>query len=150
MLKPPNNVKKLRHFLRILACHVSEAWQNAGPSLKEKSVEKCQFVKQHLKMSMDHHDKGSQFIQTSRSLCDIYTASIKRLGVVITQDNWPIAFSVGTPRHAINKHNHRTRTLSQKSSAECCGNTNIRLYQPYLIRDGQVDTQKSTPLNDIF
>jgi hypothetical protein len=55
VLKPPTNVKKLRHFLEILPRHVSKAWQNAGPSLNEESVEKCQFVKQHLTMSMDHH-----------------------------------------------------------------------------------------------
>ncbi len=38
-----------------------------------------------------------------------------------------------TPQRAINKHHHRVRTLGQMSSAECCGDTNIRLYQPYLI-----------------
>ncbi len=35
------------------------------------------------------------------------------------------------------------------SSAECCGDKNIRLYQPYLLtRDGQADTQQSTPLDN--
>jgi hypothetical protein len=34
------------------------------------------------------------------------------------------------------------------SSAECCGDTNIRLYQPNLIRDGRADTQQSTPLDN--
>ncbi len=53
-----------------------------------------------------------------------------------------------TPWRAINKHHHRIRTLSQVSSAECCGDTNIRLYQPNLKRDGPTDTQQSTPLNN--
>jgi hypothetical protein len=34
------------------------------------------------------------------------------------------------------------------SSAECCGDTNIHLYQPNLIRDGQADTQQSTLLDN--
>lgn len=77
--------------------------------------------------------KWYRLIQTSWSPYDIYTTSTKRLGVVITQDNWPIAFVVDSLRRAINKHHHRIRTLSQMSSTECCGDTNIRLYQPYLI-----------------
>ncbi len=67
---------------------------------------------------------------------------------MITQDDWPIAFLVDSPWRAVNKNHHRTRTLSQMSSAECCGDTNIRLYQPTLKRDGRVDTQQSTPLNN--
>ena len=55
VLKPPKIFKKLRHFLGILPRHVSEVLQNAGPSLNEESVEKCQFIKQHLTVSMDHH-----------------------------------------------------------------------------------------------
>ncbi len=35
--------------------------------------------------------KWYQLIQTFFSPYDIYTTSTKRLGVVITQDNWPIA-----------------------------------------------------------
>ena len=31
---------------------------------------------------------------------------------------------------------------------ECWGDTNICLYQLYLIKDGRVDTQRSTPLNN--
>ena len=77
--------------------------------------------------------KWYRLIQTSWSPYDIYTTSTKRLGVVITQDNWPIAFVVDSLRRAINKHHYRIRTLSQMSSTECCGDTNIRLYQPYLI-----------------
>ncbi len=34
------------------------------------------------------------------------------------------------------------------SSAECCGDTNICLYQPNLMRDGRADTQQSTPLDN--
>jgi hypothetical protein len=34
------------------------------------------------------------------------------------------------------------------SSAECCGDTNLRMYQPYLTRDGHADTQQSTPLDN--
>jgi hypothetical protein len=34
------------------------------------------------------------------------------------------------------------------SSAECCEDTNIRLYQPYLIRDGWANTQQSIPLDN--
>ena len=60
--KLPNNVK--RYFLGILPSHVSKAWQNAGPSLNEESVEKGQLVKQHLTLSMDHQ-KWYQPIQTS-------------------------------------------------------------------------------------
>jgi hypothetical protein len=55
---------------------------------------------------------------------------------------------VDTLRRAINKHHHRIRTLSQVSSAECCGDTNIRLYLPYLTRDGRTDTQQSTLLDN--
>ncbi len=73
---------------------------------------------------------------------DLYTTSTKRLGVMITQDNWPVAFLVDSLWRAINKHHHRTRTLSQMSSAEYWGDTNIRLYQPNPIRDGQADTQQ--------
>ncbi len=76
--------------------------------------------------------KWYRLIQTSWSPYDIYTASTKWLGVVITQDNWSIAFVVNILWRAINKHHHRIRTLSQLSSAECCGDTNIRLYQPNL------------------
>ncbi len=36
--------------------------------------------------------KWYQLIQTSWSPYDVYTASTKRLGVVITQDNWPIGY----------------------------------------------------------
>ncbi len=34
------------------------------------------------------------------------------------------------------------------SSAECCGDTNICLYQPNLIKDGWIDTQQSTQLDN--
>ncbi len=74
--------------------------------------------------------------------------STKRLGVVITQDNWPFAFVVNSLRRAINKQHYRIRTLSQMSSAECCGDTNIPLYQPYLKREGWTDTQLSIPLEN--
>jgi hypothetical protein len=55
---------------------------------------------------------------------------------------------VNTLWRAINKHHHRIRALSQMSSTECCGDTNIRLYQPNLTRDGRADTQQSTPLDN--
>ncbi len=67
---------------------------------------------------------------------------------MITQDNWPIAFVVDSLRRAINKRHYRIRTLSQMNSAECCGDTNIRLYQPNLKRDGWTGTQQSTPLDN--
>ena len=53
---------------------------------------------------------------------------------------------VGTLRRAINKHHHQTRTLSQRSSAKCCGDTNTYVYtnDKNLIGDSQVDTQQST------
>ncbi len=92
--------------------------------------------------------KWYRLIQTSWSPYDIYTAFTKQLGVVITQDNWPIAFLVDSLRRAINKQHHQTRALSQISSAECCGDTNIRLYQPNLIRDSRADTQQITPLDN--
>ena len=78
--------------------------------------------------------KWCRLLQTSWSPYDIYTTSTKRLGVVITQDNWSIAFVVNSLWRAINKHHYRIRTLSQMSSTECCGDTNIRLHQPYLIK----------------
>jgi hypothetical protein len=34
------------------------------------------------------------------------------------------------------------------SSAECCWDTNICLFQPNLKRDGWTDTQQSTPLDN--
>ncbi len=34
------------------------------------------------------------------------------------------------------------------SSVECFGDTNIRLYQPNLKKDGRTDTQQSTPLDN--
>ncbi len=67
---------------------------------------------------------------------------------MITQDNWPIAFVVDSLWQAISKHHYQIRTLSQMSSAECCGDTNIRLYQPNLKRDNRTDTQQSTPLEN--
>ncbi len=67
---------------------------------------------------------------------------------MITQDNWPIVFVVDSLWRAINKHLYRIRTLSQMSSAECCGDTNIRLYQPNLKRDGRTDPQQSTPFDN--
>ncbi len=81
-------------------------------------------------------------------LYDIYTTSTKRLGVVITQDNWPIVIVVNGLQCTINKHHYRIKTLSQMSSAECCGDINIRLYQPYLKRDGRTDTQQRLPLDN--
>ncbi len=96
VLKPPNNVKKLRHFLGILTWHVSKVWQNAGPSLNEVSVEKCQFAKQHLTMSMDHHERGSQFIQTSQSPSDIYVAPNMRT-ILLCKQGLPICEISGLP-----------------------------------------------------
>jgi hypothetical protein len=72
VLKPPNNVKKLRHFLGILPWHVSKAWQNAGPSLNEESVEKCQSIKQHLTMSIKHLGNGTSLSRLHEALM-IYT-----------------------------------------------------------------------------
>ena len=130
--QPPNNVKKLRHFHRILPWHVSEACQQCWPLPSWESVDKCQSGNSTWHVNGPSR-KWYRLIQTSWSPYDIYTTSTKRLGVVITQDNWPIAFVVDSLRRAINKHHYRIRTLSQMSSTECCGDTNIRLYQPYLI-----------------
>jgi hypothetical protein len=66
---------------------------------------------------------------------------------MITQDNWPIALVSWDSLARNQLHHDRLKTLSQKSSAECCGDTNIRLYQPY-IRYGQVDTHQSTPMDN--
>ena len=58
---------------------------------------------------------------------------------------------VGTLWHAINKHHHWTRTLSQRSSVEGCGDTNICLLTTkvsYETETVRLDTQQSTPLND--
>ena len=154
MLKPPNNVKKLRHFLGILPWHVSEVVQNAGPSLNRKRVwtNKDHQLGFNLSTSIWLWQwtitKWYRLIQTSWSPYDIHTASTKRLGVVITQDNRPIAYFGWNSPARNQQHHYQIRTLSQKSSAEWCGDTNIRLYQPYLIRDGRVDTQQSTSLNN--
>ncbi len=94
--------------------------------------------------------KWYRLIQSSWSPYDIYTASTNRLGVVITQDNWPIALVSRNSPASNQWHHYRIRTLSQKSSAECCGDTNIRLYKPYLIRYGWTDTKQSNPLNDTW
>jgi hypothetical protein len=124
--------QEVRHFPGILPWHVSEAWQNSDPSL-QKRVWKMSFWQTKFNNVNGPSRKWYRLIQTSWSPYDIYTTSTKRLGVVITQDNQPIAFLVDSLWRAVNKHHHRTITLSQISSAECCGDTNIRLYQPYLI-----------------
>jgi hypothetical protein len=45
---------------------------NAGPSLNQESVEKCQSVKQHLTMSMDHLGNGTGLSRLHEALM-IYT-----------------------------------------------------------------------------
>ncbi len=53
-----------------LTCEQSVA--NAGPSLNQESVEKCQSIKQHLTMPMDHLGNGTGLSRLHEALM-IYT-----------------------------------------------------------------------------
>ncbi len=106
---------------------------NAAPLPSWESVDKCQSGNSTWHVNGPSR-KWYRLIQTSWSPYDIYTTSTKRLGVVITQDNWPIAFVVDSLRRAINKHHYRIRTLSQMVQRNVVG-TQIYVYtNPSLIK----------------
>ncbi len=91
-----------------------------------------------------------RLIQTSWSPYDIYTTSTKRLGVVITQDNWPIAFVVDSLRRAIINTITELELLAKWVQRNVVG-TQIYIYTNHISkrRSGGHPTEYSTLENTL-